>query len=99
MQQCLSRYSFVLDQDAPATVNPSLWRQTQLMAVGGLFQVTDRVYQVRSADLSNVDIIEGDTGLIIVDPLISAECAKAALDLYCAHRQFQVSVKSPAQGL
>jgi len=83
----LSKYSFVLDKDAPATVNPSLWRQTQLMAVGGLFQVTDRLYQVRSADLSNVDIIEGNTGLIIVDPPISAECAKAALDLsYYAHR-------------
>jgi alkyl sulfatase BDS1-like metallo-beta-lactamase superfamily hydrolase len=48
--------------------------------------VTDRVYQVRSADLSNVDIIEGETGLIIVDPLISAECARAALDLYYGHR-------------
>ena len=82
----LSKFGFVMGSESPDTVNPSLWRQAQLMAVGGLFQVTDRLYQVRSADLSNMDIIEGETGLIIVDPLISSECAKAGLDLYYAHR-------------
>ncbi|HWN45058.1 MAG TPA: MBL fold metallo-hydrolase, partial [Thermoanaerobaculia bacterium] len=84
----LSAYSrFVnLDTPAPDTVNPSLWRQLQLLTIAGLFQVTDRVYQVRGYDLSNVSIIEGDTGLLIIDPLISAETARAALDLYYKHR-------------
>ena len=71
---------------APATVNPSLWRQYKLNMKSGLFKVTDRIYQVRGADISNLTVIEGDTGLIIADPLISEECAKAALDLYYAHR-------------
>lgn len=75
-----------LDTPAPETVNPSLWRQLQLLTIAGLFQVTDRVYQVRGYDLSNVSIIEGDTGLIVIDPLISSETARASLDLYYKHR-------------
>ncbi|HWM93208.1 MAG TPA: alkyl sulfatase dimerization domain-containing protein [Thermoanaerobaculia bacterium] len=75
-----------LDTPAPDTVNPSLWRQLQLLTIAGLFQVTDRVYQVRGYDLSNVSIIEGDTGLLIIDPLISEETARASLDLYYRHR-------------
>lgn len=74
------------DVESPDTVNPSLWRQGQLCARGGLFQVTDRLYQVRNLDVSNLTIIEGDTGLIVVDPLISAETAKAAMELYFEHR-------------
>ena len=82
----LSRFNYVLDADAPDTVNPSLWRQTQLLASGGLYEVTDGIYQIRSADISNMDVIEGETGIIIVDPMISTETAKAGLDLYYAHR-------------
>jgi alkyl sulfatase BDS1-like metallo-beta-lactamase superfamily hydrolase len=75
-----------LKGEAPDTVNPSLWRQAQLNAIHGLFKVTDRVYQVRGFDLSNMTIIEGDTSLIVIDPLISVETARAALDLYYANR-------------
>jgi alkyl sulfatase BDS1-like metallo-beta-lactamase superfamily hydrolase len=82
----LSRFGFVRDAEAPDTVHPSLWRQTQLLTEAGLFEVTEGVYQVRSADLSNIDFIEGDTGIVVVDPLISAETARAALELYYAHR-------------
>jgi alkyl sulfatase BDS1-like metallo-beta-lactamase superfamily hydrolase len=57
-----------------------------LATIAGLFKVADRVYQVRGNDLSNVSIIEGDSGLLLIDPLISAETAKAALDLYYRHR-------------
>lgn len=71
--------------DAPDTVNPSLWRQAKLNAMHGLFKVTDRVYQVRGYDLSNLSVIEGDTGYIIVDPLITEEAAKAAMDLVYEH--------------
>ncbi|GGD54592.1 alkyl/aryl-sulfatase [Pseudoxanthomonas indica] len=70
-----------LDKPAPDTVNPSLWRNAQLNMVNGLFKVTDRIYQVRGFDLSNITFIQGDTGWIVFDPLISAETAKAALDL------------------
>ncbi len=76
------QYDFLKNDSVPATVNPSLWRQSQLNAVNGLFKVTDRVYQVRGIDLSNLTIIEGNTGLILIDPLLSNETAKAALDLY-----------------
>ena len=81
------QYAFIQPgANAPDTVNPSLWRQSQLVNLSGLFKVADRIYQVRNQDLSNLSIVEGDTGLVIMDPLISAETAKAALDLYYQHR-------------
>jgi alkyl sulfatase BDS1-like metallo-beta-lactamase superfamily hydrolase len=67
-------------------VNPSLWRQARLNMHHGLYQVTDRVYQVRGFDISNMTLIEGERGVIVIDPLISAEVARAAFDLYRAHR-------------
>ncbi|MEL7041844.1 MAG: alkyl sulfatase dimerization domain-containing protein [Pseudomonadota bacterium] len=70
-----------LETDAPATVNPSLWRQSQLAAHHGLFKVTDGLYQVRGYDLSVMSVIEGDTGWIIVDPLTATETAAAGLKL------------------
>jgi len=73
--------------ECPATVHPSLWRQSQLTAIQGLYEVTEGIYQVRGADLSNMTIVEADHGVIIIDPLISQECAAAALDLYRAHRE------------
>src|SRR5215831_4695933 len=78
-------YSF-LEKAAPDTVNPSLWRQAQLNHRHGLFKVVEGVYQVRGIDLYNMTILEGDTGLILVDTLLSVETAKAALDLYYQHR-------------
>lgn len=74
-------YAF-LTGEAPATVNPSLWRQSALNAIDGLFEVVPGIYQVRGLDLSNVTFIEGDRGTIVLDPLISAETAAAALQLY-----------------
>lgn len=79
-------YDFLKAGKAPDTVNPSLWRQAQLNAYAGLFKVADRLYQVRGLDLANMTIIEGDNGLIIVDPLTTMETARAALDLYYRHR-------------
>ena len=76
-------YGF-LTGEAPDTVHPSLWRQSTLVARQGLFEVTDGIYQVRGYDLSNMTVIEGDTGIIIIDPLISTETAAAALALYRA---------------
>src|SRR5262249_12123806 len=83
----LSRFAFITDgAPAPDTVNPSLWRQPQLVVRGGLYKVVARLYQVRSADLSNLTIIEGDTGIIVIDPLLCVETARASLELYFEHR-------------
>ena len=78
-------YSF-LDGDCPGSANPSLWRQSQLVARQGLYQVTEGIYQVRGLDLSNMTLVEGDTGVIVIDPLISMETAAAALALYRRNR-------------
>jgi alkyl sulfatase BDS1-like metallo-beta-lactamase superfamily hydrolase len=75
-----------LDADCPPTANPSLWRQAQLTAKHGLYQVTDGTYQVRGFDMSNMTLVEGDQGVIVIDPLISQEVAAAALALYREHR-------------
>jgi alkyl sulfatase BDS1-like metallo-beta-lactamase superfamily hydrolase len=78
-------YGFVTGP-APDSVNPSLWRQSRLVAMDGLFEVVPGIYQVRGLDLSNITFVEGDTGVLIIDPLISAETAAAALALYRQHR-------------
>jgi alkyl sulfatase BDS1-like metallo-beta-lactamase superfamily hydrolase len=78
-------YAF-LTGDAPPTVHPSLWRQSMLTAKQGLYEVVPGIYQVRGLDISNVSFIEGDTGLIVIDPLTSTEVAAAALQLYRTHR-------------
>jgi alkyl sulfatase BDS1-like metallo-beta-lactamase superfamily hydrolase len=78
-------YAF-LAGDAPDTVHPSLWRQSTLVARSGLFEVIEGIYQVRGVDLSNVTFVEGETGVIVIDPLISTETAAAALGLYREHR-------------
>ena len=78
-------YAF-LSGDAPTSVHPSLWRQSTLAAKQGLYEVVEGIYQVRGLDLSNISFIEGDSGVIVIDPLISTEVAAAALALYRAHR-------------
>lgn len=71
-------YAFV-QGEAPDSVNPSLWRQERLNNIRGLFEVTPGIYQLRGFDLSNMTIIEGDSGWIIVDPLTAKETAAYAL--------------------
>ncbi|KMO70066.1 alkyl/aryl-sulfatase [Mycolicibacterium chlorophenolicum] len=78
-------YDF-LHGDAPTTVHPSLWRQSQLVAKQGLYEVVEGIYQVRGFDLSNITFVEGDTGIVVIDPLVSTEVAAAALALYRRHR-------------
>ncbi|MFC7258800.1 alkyl/aryl-sulfatase [Streptomyces lutosisoli] len=78
-------YAF-LDGECPETAHPSLWRQARLCARQGLYEVTEGVYQVRGLDLSNMTVVEGKHGVVVVDPLISAECAATALALYREHR-------------
>ncbi|MEU1386047.1 MULTISPECIES: alkyl sulfatase dimerization domain-containing protein [unclassified Nonomuraea] len=78
-------YAF-LNAECPETAHPSLWRQGQLCAKQGLYEVADGIYQVRGLDLSNMTLVEGDIGVIVIDPLVSTECAAAALALYRRHR-------------
>src|SRR6267154_3322117 len=79
------RYAF-LKQEAPPTVNPSLWRQAQLGTTDGLFKVADGVYQIRGFSDANMTIVEGTTGLIVIDTLTTPGAAREALNLYYAHR-------------
>ncbi|MFF5865341.1 alkyl/aryl-sulfatase [Pseudomonas sp. NPDC012596] len=81
----LQRYAF-LKGEAPATVNPSLWRIAQLNTLAGLFKVSEGIYQVRGLDLANMTLIEGEHGLIVMDPLLSVETARAGLAMYFRHR-------------
>jgi linear primary-alkylsulfatase len=81
-----SQFEIPLDKPAPDTVNPSFWHVSQLNGINGLFEVVDGIYQVRGADLSVITFVEGDEGVTVVDPLVSAETAKMALELYQKHR-------------
>ncbi|MNM52881.1 Metallo-beta-lactamase superfamily protein [compost metagenome] len=82
----LKGYEFLKPAEGPTTVNPSLWLQARKNMANGLYKVTEGFYQVRGIDLTNMTIIEGKTGLIIIDPLMTAETARTALNLYYAHR-------------
>ncbi len=70
----------------PETVHPSLSRHSQLTALQGLYEVTPGVYQIRGADLANMTLVESRTGVVVIDPVSSQECAAAAFALYRAHR-------------
>lgn len=72
------RYDFMREQ-APASVNPSLWRQEKLNNFAGLFKVTEGIYQVRGYDISNMTLVEGQAGWIVIDPLLSADVSRATL--------------------
>lgn len=75
-------YSFLDDyEEAPDTVNPSLWENTKNNHAYGLFEVTDGIYQVRGYDMANLTVVAGDTGWIVFDALMSVECTQAAMQL------------------
>jgi alkyl sulfatase BDS1-like metallo-beta-lactamase superfamily hydrolase len=76
----LSSYDF-LAGPAPETANPSLWRQAQILTRHGLFEVGERIWQVRGFDVSTVSFIDAGAGWIVVDPLTTVEVARAALGL------------------
>ena len=82
----LEPYGFLSAEQAPPTVDPSLWRQSRLNMHHGLFEVVPGVYQVRGLDIANMTLIEGDSGVIVVDTLTSIEGARAAMELYFQHR-------------
>jgi alkyl sulfatase BDS1-like metallo-beta-lactamase superfamily hydrolase len=81
----MESYRF-LDEEPPATAHPSLWRQSRLSRIAGLFELAPGFYQLRGFDLSNMHVVEGREGIVVIDPLVSAETAAAALALYREHR-------------
>lgn len=81
----MGAYDF-LEEEAPPSANPSLWRLARLNRIAGLFELAPGIYQLRGFDVSNMHILEGEEGIVVVDPLISTECAAAALALYREHR-------------
>lgn len=80
----LEAFQFLTDE-CPPTVNPSLWRQAQLNAHHGLFEVTPGIYQVRGYDISNITFVRSENGWIVIDPLTVAETAVAARRLIDEH--------------
>ncbi len=81
----LESYDF-LEGEAPDTAHPSLWRLGKLNRIAGLFELAPGFYQLRGFDLSNMHVVEGKEGIVVIDPLVSAETAAAALALYREHR-------------
>ena len=79
-------YAYIAD-DAPApdSVNPSLWRQSQVIKRGGLYKLAERVYQVRNNDIANLSVIEGDDGFIVIDCMAGVESARQGMDLIREH--------------
>src|SRR6201985_1524065 len=82
----LEPYGFLAEAGAAPAGDPSLWRQSRLNMNHGLFEVLPGVYQVRGLDIANMTLIEGDSGVIVVDTLTSIEGARAAMELYFQHR-------------
>ncbi len=83
----MDSYAFIgTGGEAPDTVHASLWRMAQLNGMHGLFEVVPGIYQMRGYDISNVTFVEGREGVIVIDPLVSTECASAAFSLYRSHR-------------
>jgi alkyl sulfatase BDS1-like metallo-beta-lactamase superfamily hydrolase len=81
----MDSYDF-LEGECPDTAHPSLWRQSRLNRLAGLFEIAPGFYQLRGFDLSNMHVVEGEEGIVVIDPLISAETAAAALAFYREHR-------------
>ncbi|MEU5406313.1 alkyl/aryl-sulfatase [Nocardia asteroides] len=73
------------DPDTPDSVNPSLWRQSQLISAGGLFEVTKGIYQARNNDIANLTVIEGEDGIIVVDCMAGVESARQGMELIREH--------------
>lgn len=81
----MERYQFLLEADEFDSIHPSLTRQSKLNMNYGLYKVTDDIYQVRGVDLSDISFVRGKRGWIVIDPLVSAEVARAAWELFQEH--------------
>ncbi|UGT57031.1 alkyl/aryl-sulfatase [Nocardia asteroides] len=81
-----AEFDYLRDDPAvPDTVNPSLWRQSQLISVGGLFEVTKGIYQARNNDIASLTVVEGEDGIVVIDCMAGVESARQGMDLIRAH--------------
>ena len=81
----MDRYQFLLEADDFDSIHPSLTRQSRLNMNYGLYEVIPGIYQVRGFDLSDISFVRGRSGWIVIDPLVSAEVARAAVELFQKH--------------
>ncbi|MDD4163269.1 MAG: alkyl sulfatase dimerization domain-containing protein [Methanothrix sp.] len=77
----MEEFSFLDNGTCPGTINPLLYRHAQVNKINGLFEVASGIYQVRGYDITAMSLIKGDTGWIVIDPMITVETARAAMDL------------------
>ena len=80
------RFNFLNEDTEWDSIHPSLLRQSRLNQNYGLYEVTPGIYQVRGFDLSDISFVRGKTGWIAIDPLISAEVARAAWKFFQEHK-------------
>ena len=78
-------FDYLRDAPDPDSVDPSLWRQSRLISVGGLFEVVPGLYQVRSNDIANLTVVEGENGLIVIDCMAGVESARQGMQLIREH--------------
>ncbi|MBP6809087.1 MAG: MBL fold metallo-hydrolase, partial [Chromatiaceae bacterium] len=81
----MEQYQFIDQQDEFDSIHPSLHRIAKLNNNYGLYEVVPGIYQVRGLDLAQISFIRGKTGWIVLDPLVSAETARAGLNLLQEH--------------
>ncbi len=81
----MERFQFLEKQRDFDSIHPSLVRQSVLNNNYGLYEVVPGIYQVRGFDLSDISFVRGKTGWIVIDPLVTAEVARAALKLFQEH--------------
>ncbi len=77
----MEEFSFLDNETCPDTVNPLLYRHARVNKINGLFEVASGIYQVRGYDITSMSLIKGDSGWIVIDPMIAVETARAAMDL------------------
>ena len=81
----MERFAFLNGSDGFSSVHPSLHRISVLNMNYGLYEVIPGIYQVRGFDLADISFVRGKTGWIVIDPLTTAETARAALKLFQKH--------------
>ena len=73
------------DAERPGSINPSLWRQSQLIIRSGLYRVVDGLYQVRGSAGANLTIVDAPDGLIVIDCTDSVDSARQGMQVFREH--------------
>jgi alkyl sulfatase BDS1-like metallo-beta-lactamase superfamily hydrolase len=81
----ISEYDFLNGSGDFDSIHPSTTRIARLNNNFGLYEVIPGVYQVRRFDLSDMSIVRGKTGWIVIDTMTTTETARAAWALFQEH--------------